>query len=195
MEPVWSRRTPAAFKRTSWLTDNESHTGCLEDVFVRQYDFRLTMTSVDYQNDSAWLDPLRHLLQQSVGSPDAIVVGIGAWFAKAPGVRQFPHVARAFTDAVRTLLDDIEHSLDQHRSESYFRPTWPSSHPRLISWEHGRVERCTWSAVPVTRDMSVCISVSTVPFLPQSAQCQQSLAPEIWLEPYCTCTAYVPGYS
>ena len=37
----------------------------------------------------------------------------------------------AFTDAVRTLLDDVEHSLDQHRPESYFRPTWPS-HPRLI---------------------------------------------------------------
>ena len=115
----------------SWLTDNESHTGCLEDVFVRQYGFRLTMTWVDYHDDSAWLDPLRHLLQQSVGSPDAIVVGIGAWFAKAPGGRQFPHVERAFTDAVRTFLNDVEHSLDQHRPESYFRPTWPS-HPRLI---------------------------------------------------------------
>ena len=115
----------------SWLTANESHAGCLEDVFVRQWGCRLTMTWVDFNDDPAWLDPLRSLLQQSVGLPDAVVVAIGAWFAKAPGGRRFPQVGNAYQSAMETLLGDVEHSLDQRRPARYFRPAWPSS-TRLI---------------------------------------------------------------
>lgn len=108
------------------LDRHDSASGpCLEDAYHK--GVRLTAVWSDYGDEPAQLASLRALANQTLGAPDMLVLGVGAWWAW-----HRPSEVRQYGVALGRQLDEVDRYFGP-RGAAYFRGLWAHDTLRVFA--------------------------------------------------------------